>query len=95
MHTDATDVEYTHVFVLPSTDETIARDLFNGDPPPGTWVLSLCNGHNQVELAVIAKDADQLADFITRLTATAADKLRAADVDLAGRITTTLTEGTR
>jgi hypothetical protein len=86
MHIDTSHPAYTHVFVLPSTDETIAADLFDGDPPPGKWVLSLCNGHSQVEMAVIAKDADQLADFIAEIAVTGATKLRAAGVDLPGRI---------
>ncbi|MEU7855163.1 hypothetical protein [Nonomuraea sp. NPDC049141] len=84
LHTDTLNVEFAHVFVLPATNPDVS-DIFDGeDPPAEKWVCSITDG--DTEIAVIADDTNQLGDFIARITVQAATVMRAAGVDLPGRI---------
>ncbi|MEW1847666.1 hypothetical protein AB0392_57740 [Nonomuraea angiospora] len=74
---------------LQSTAMT-AADADDEDLPPCEWVLYLTDTGNCHELSVAAESADDLADFIARLAVQAATAMRAAGVDLAGRIEASL-----
>ncbi|MFI7131593.1 hypothetical protein ACIBQ1_38365 [Nonomuraea sp. NPDC050153] len=59
-------------------------------PRPGEWAIALIDDDNMHLLAIEEATADDLADFIARLTVQAATAMRAAGVDLAGRIEASL-----
>ncbi|MGR6921230.1 hypothetical protein ACU635_43900 [[Actinomadura] parvosata] len=60
-------------------------------PRPGHWALTLIDDDNLHLLAIEEGTADDLAAFLTRLTVQATAALRAAGLDLPGRIATALT----
>jgi hypothetical protein len=80
------DAHNLHIFVMPATHEEVAEDLYDGDPPTNGWVMCLTDPGNMHELSITGDSADDLGDFIARLTVQAATAMRASGVDLTGRI---------
>ncbi|MEV1003324.1 hypothetical protein [Nonomuraea sp. NPDC050202] len=61
-------------------------------PRPGEWAITLIDDDNLHLLAIEEGTADDLAAFLTRLTVQAAVVMRAAGVDLSGRIVAALAD---